>query len=130
MRRHFSDGFCLPKPRRGRITLEMKSVCLLAGIAAFSSWPTSAKDGHANPVNSTITVPAHPQGSRTFYSYSYKPPGAASKSAAVSASDYAHKGATLVDSYGAAKKSKNWSATSSLNSAQSKLSAKTSQLKK
>ena len=96
-------------------------VCLVIALVAFSVFCADAKDGQWNPKTSSLT-PIAPRASsgtlgptpKTYYSYSYKNPATTTKGSTASLADYAHKGATTIDSY---KSSSKYSAISSSNHA-------------
>ena len=106
-------------------------VCLVIALVAFSVFCADAKDGQWNPKTSSLTpiVPRASSGTvgptpKTYYSYSYKNPATTTRGSTASLADYAHKGATTIDSYKSSSKysaiSSSPSAVSGLNTAQSK----------
>src|SRR5689334_22537495 len=115
-----------------------RSVAL--SFMALSLLCAQAKDGHWNPKTSTMVTAAPSTTStgvtpKTYYSYSYKNPAVPTpKSGTVNVADYAHKGATTIDSYKSSSaypqiSGSKWSASSTVSSAQSTATSKISSLK-
>jgi hypothetical protein len=79
---------------------------VVVGLLVLSAFCVHAKDGQWNSKTSSLT-PTVPKastgtGSRTYYSYSYKSPyksPTTTQRGTANLADYAHKGATTIDSY-------------------------------